>query len=246
MIKKWFLPTLTTDKLSTIETTSFVPELLSLHIPKTAGTSFRNTLKSAYGDNQVLRVDIGLVSDELRVEQKIHADRRLPIGARVLHGHFQVPELYKRLELPDNLPVITWLRNPVDRVVSNYYYLAARLREELNEAEKGINLLEKMQRSLMEYAAYKPHQNRISQFLAGRTLESFLFIGFTETYFEDLTNLAAILQWSDYEPFYQNQTPSKSDDLDMKDLDLIRELNQDDIKLYEQAMNLKEKGFWKP
>jgi hypothetical protein len=246
MLKRIFFPDSTPAKINTPTEYNFAVELISLHIPKTAGTSFRNTLKSVYGDKEVLRVDIGLVNQELRLNEAEYQDRSVPAGTRVIHGHFNVTELYQRLDLPANLPVITWLRDPVERVVSNYFYLASRLKEELQEERKGINILSKMQRTLSEYARFEPHQNRLTRFLEGTPLETLFFAGFTESYFEDLDRLAQKLNWEHYEPYYHNRTQKERPEIDPRDLELIRALNQDDIRLYEHALELKEKGYWNP
>lgn len=246
MLKKLFSPFRTAEKPASSSAPDYSLELISLHIPKTAGTSFRNTLKSVYGEAEVVRLDIGLVKQELRINEVEYHARILPKGTRVLHGHFNVTDLYLRLELPENIPVITWLRDPIDRVVSNYFYLASRLREELKEESKGINILSKMQRSLSEYARFEPHQNRLTRFLRGTSLENLFYVGFTESYFDDLEILAKKLHWQHYEPHYHNRTPKERPDLDPRDLDLIRSLNQDDIRLYEKAREMKEKGYWNP
>jgi hypothetical protein len=246
MLKKLFFPESKSAERDSSIAKHFAVELISLHIPKTAGTSFRNTLKSVYGENEVLRVDIGLVNQELRLNEAEYPGRSIPSGTRVVHGHFNVTELYQRLDLPANLPVITWLRDPVERVVSNYFYLASRLKEELQEERKGINILSKMQRSLSEYARYEPHQNRLTRFLEGTPLENLFFVGFTGSYFEDLDVLAKKLNWAHYEPYFHNRTQKERPETDPRDMDLIRALNQDDIRLYEHALELKEKGYWNP
>jgi hypothetical protein len=220
-------------------------ELVSIHIPKTAGTSFRNTLREVYGENNVIRLDIGLVRQEVRIEEKLYDLPTFPPNTKVIHGHFSYPLLIKNFSIPKETPIITWLRDPVKRVISNYFYLAKRLEEELDEEGKGLNILRKMQRSLIEYARFEGAQNRQSKFLSGLTLENLQFVGIVETYEEDIQQLSQILEWPKTPIFTHNQTNRDTSIISQKDIDEIRELNSADLKLYEQALNLRTKGHWK-
>lgn len=220
-------------------------ELISLHIPKTAGTSFRNTLREIYGENAVIRLDIGLVRQEVRVDEKLYDLAYFPPNTKVVHGHFSYPLLLKTFPVPKATPIITWLRDPVKRVISNYFYLAKRLEEELDEEGKGLNILKKMQRSLIEYARFEGAQNRQSKFLNGLELENFHFVGIVESYEEDSRQLSQILKWPKAPIFTHNQTNRDTSFISHKDIDEIRKLNSLDIKLYEKALNLKSKGHWK-
>jgi hypothetical protein len=221
-------------------------ELISIHIPKTAGTSFRNTLKGVYGEQGVIRLDIGLVRQEVRINEELYGSSHLPPPTRVVHGHFSYPLLQHNFNLPADIPVITWLRDPVERVISNYFYLAKRLAEELDEDRKGLNILKKMQRSLLEYARYEPSQNRMSKFLEGIELEALLFVGIQEDYDRSLARLAGLLEWQDYPVFHHNQTGQKDLGVSVEERTIIRGLNQQDVALYERALELLDKGKWTP
>ncbi|MBP6184541.1 MAG: sulfotransferase family 2 domain-containing protein [Saprospiraceae bacterium] len=219
-------------------------ELISIHIPKTAGTSFRNTLAGVYGDQAVVRLDIGLVRQEVRIREKIYSESTLPPGTRVIHGHYSYPLLTQHFHVDPALPVITWLRDPVRRVVSNYHYLAKRLAEELKEEQRGLNILRKMQRSLLEYAHDETNQNRMSRFLEGLSLETMHFVGIVEQYDEDLKTLANRMAWADYPVFHHNQTGKDTSSITDTERDIIRSLNQEDVALYEHALVLREKAHW--
>lgn len=220
--------------------------LISVHIPKTAGTSFRNTLRQVYGAQEVIRLDIGLVRQETRINELIYEDPGLPAGTSVIHGHFSYPLLTGRFAIDPAVPVITWLRDPVDRVISNYYYLARRLEEELDEEGKGLNILKKMQRSLIEYARYEPARNRMTRFLEGLQLEDLRFVGLVEHYDEDLKRLSGLLAWPEYPVFSHNKTERDTTLVSAAEIEEIRRLNAEDIMLYDRAMNLREKGHWMP
>lgn len=214
-------------------------QLVSLHIPKTAGTSFRNTLKKAYGEHEVVRLDIDPLKDTLKIEQAPYKKNKLKKKWSVIHGHFSPENLDKKMLLPEQVPFITWLRDPVERVISNFYYLEKRLKEELDEEGKGLNILSKMQRSLTEYAQDEINRNRISKFLSGKPIESFLFVGIVEHYAEDLNRLAQLLEWNSYEVLKQNVTGSKRD-VSPEIREKIKSLNSEDVRIYEQALKMRK------
>ncbi|NBC06434.1 MAG: sulfotransferase family 2 domain-containing protein [Bacteroidetes bacterium] len=217
-------------------------ELISIHIPKTAGTSFRNTLKDVYGQEVVVRLDIKVKGPRVVVNERDYYQRQLPPWTRVAHGHFNYLLLQEHFDLPDrDIPVITWMRDPVERVISNYYYLSKRLAEELDEPSKGLNILAKMQRELMEYARAPKSRNRAAHFMKGMPLEDFTFIGIQEYYQEDLSHLAQLLDWKNFKEYTHNRTGKSHDEVTPKQRDEIRALNDEDVRLYEQALALREK-----
>lgn len=214
-------------------------KLVSIHIPKTAGTSFIHSLKKQYGDQKVARIDI----HDNRVKiNKIPVDSAYVYkNTIVIHGHFTIDSLNKHLSLPPKIPIITWLRDPVERVISNYYYLSKRLDEELMEEKKGLNILSKMRRSLLEYAEDEINCNRISKFLKGIDLKDFFFIGTVENYDEDIQELGRKLNWSTLEIVTHNKTgASNKSVVDEQTKALIRSYNKKDQALYEQALALRK------
>jgi hypothetical protein len=77
-------------------------ELISIHIPKTAGTSFRNTLKTVYGEDHVARLDIELYDKHIRLNELDYFESSLPNHLKVIHGHFSyesVKDILKYLKM---------------------------------------------------------------------------------------------------------------------------------------------------
>ncbi|OAV44832.1 sulfotransferase family 2 domain-containing protein [Lewinella sp. 4G2] len=216
-------------------------ELISLHIPKTAGTSFRHILKSKYGEQEVIRLDIPAGKRRVRINEKRYRETTIPSGTRVVHGHFYLPELYAKFPETKDLPVITWLRDPVERVISNYFYLQKILRQLLDEEGKGVNLLSKMQRSLIEYARAEVNQNRQSKFLAGKDLEDFAFVAIQEYYGEELVELSKVLGWSGVEEKKVNVTGKDRPEVSIEIREEIARLNAADVALYQRALHLRQR-----
>ena len=215
-------------------------ELISLHIPKTAGTSFRKILEKQYGP-ALTRLDIR--NGKLLVDGKLFWGSSLPAKSKVIHGHFMYPALRQCLAEGKEKPkMITWLRHPVERVISNYYYLAERMARELNEEEKGLNLLMKMQKSLPEYAESDFARNRMSKFLEGTEPEDFFFIGLSERFESDVKELAALLGWKPGELPHVNKTGDYREGIDPEILERIAALNEKDMELYERVIALRKKS----
>lgn len=214
-------------------------ELVSLHIPKTAGTSFRTFLKHIYGFNSAVRLDINITTRRIDIENQEFAGSRIPSEIRVIHGHFYYRHLIEQFRLKEGIKFITWLREPSERVISNYFYLAKRLKEELNEEEKGLNILSKMQKSLIEYARNDISRNRIHKFLEGADLKDFFFVGLHEHYSEDMKDLAPMMGLDNFQIFQHNITGPK-DDVPEEIRKEIRELNALDYVFYDEAIKLRE------
>ncbi len=215
-------------------------ELISLHIPKTAGTSFRKILEKQYG-HALTRLDIR--NGKLLVDEKLFWGSALPAQSKVIHGHFMYPALRQYLAEGKEKPkMITWLRDPIDRVISNYYYLAGRMAEELNEEEKGLNILMKMQKSLLEYAESDFARNRMSKFLEGTEPEDFFFIGLTEEFESDVKKLAGLLGWKIQELPHLNKSRDYRQGIGSEILERIAALNEKDMLLYEKVIALRKES----
>jgi hypothetical protein len=101
--------------------------MLYLHIPKTAGTSFRSALCNLFGDNRVRRIEgpyRGFESEAARVMESEFGDLRCVTGHVPLH--VWQPYLAR-------LRPFTILRDPVARVFSLYRFLSRASEEALVE-----------------------------------------------------------------------------------------------------------------
>jgi Sulfotransferase family len=210
-------------------------ELISLHIPKTAGTSFRNILKDVYGKNRVVRFDVNH-QGSITLEEKPFNKARLSNKIEIIHGHFYFQDIQKIIDIRD-IPLITWLRNPVDRVISNYFYLESVLIDVLNEEKRAINIRNKMQKTLIEYARAEINRNRISKFLKGSAPDDFAFIGLQEYFNEDLLRLSRLLKWKgSFEGYKHNITSRKKEIVEPEIRQEIEDLNRDDMAWCKQVL----------
>ncbi len=217
-------------------------ELISVHIPKTAGTSFRHTLKEVYGETAVIRLDIPLANHGKRVKinEIDYTESQLPIGTTVAHGHFSPALFYQTFPDVPEVPMITWLRDPVERVISNYYYLSKRLQEETEGNDNARGIVRRLQLSLMEYAARNENRNRQHKFLEGIELEKLAFVAIQEHYSEELTALGRHFNWPPIEEVKHNVTGRATREVSDADRAEIAALNPLDMELYERGLRLRE------
>lgn len=95
--------------------------LFSLHVPKTAGTSFRNDLEGWFGPDRL--------AFHYRDDQGEPPPRALPGPGWCVHGHFnRLREIGVRQYYPAADQFIVVLRDPFDRFVSTWRYLHFQLR----------------------------------------------------------------------------------------------------------------------
>ncbi len=214
-------------------------ELVSLHIPKTAGTAFRLVLNENVADKHFAKVDI-FNSGRIKLNDQYFEGSKLSRKVKVIHGHFSYLKLQDYFDLGPAVEFITWLRDPVKRVLSNYYFLKNIVEERLQE-QPDENLFPRIGKSLEEFIALEENQNVMSKFLAGAPLENFKFIGIQDNYAEDLSHLKQLMDWSAAPTERHNETKGKMEQHDAALLDQIRELNAQDLALYQQVLELKGK-----
>jgi hypothetical protein len=165
--------------------------LVSLHLPKTAGTSFLALLESHFNE-QLLRdySDRPLNRDGWRRRSRaLRACIRYalpPSGLEAyqcIHGHF-MPLKYRLLPPRREVRFIAWFRDPVERLASHYHYWQ-RSYNPLDAGSLHRRVVE--ERWDLERFCLGPElQNTYSKFLWGFPLARFDFVGITEYYAEDV------------------------------------------------------------
>ena len=203
------------------------PELISVHIPKSGGSSFRDFLQSLYGDG--LRC---MYSEEETDPALVHGVKIEP-HIRCLHGHFHATAFLDRF---DNPALITWLRHPVERIVSAYYQYVRVPEEDLFAFNR------RMQQegwSLMKFARDPEMRKLVRWHIYGVALERFLFIGIMEEYDFSLRLFCALLGVNPPRSIAKvNTNPDRREEgyaLTRAQRRELEGLYDEEIRLYEQS-----------
>lgn len=164
-------------------------------------------------------------------------------NVKAIHGHFPIAKYEGYFPHAQR---IVWLRNPVQRLISTYYFLLSEpstwVADPLAKgiAEIGMDIYDFVELSAM--------QNQISNYYCrGRQLKDFDFIGIHEHFTEDLIQLKNLMKLPDFtwEIINDNKYPNYQDSVStlMNDSKLIEKIslsNKEDIELYELALKLRE------
>lgn len=219
--------------------------LIFLHVPKTAGITLHRIIEKQYRPDEMFTVLKEVESiDQFRV---LPEDQRAKV--RVLKGHFffGVHEL-----LPRPSTYFTVLRDPIDRVISHYYYVLLRDTDSKlhrTVSEKNLSLEQFLESGVLPSA-----DNGLTRYLSGvgdsapygkcpqsalelakSNLENhFSVVGLTDRFDETLILLKRAFGWKF--AFYKNKNitsdrPPK-EKLSASTLALIERYNELDRELY--------------
>ncbi|SHF03757.1 Sulfotransferase family protein [Fodinibius roseus] len=220
--------------------------LISLHMPKCGGTSFKELLKRHFKWRFSKDYDYPIHwSPDKRRKEAIESRERIKRRYRYfyryrftecIHGHF-LPYKYDYFYGRDGITFITWLRDPVERLVSHYYFWL-RTYETAKPKPLHRRVVEE-DWTLQEFAFSEELKNVYSEFLWNFPARQFDFIGITEHYEEDVRYFANhYLGLKDVSVPQKNISPRKSKPL-ITDEGLIKELKSfhaRDYELYDYAL----------
>ncbi len=90
-------------------------QVIFLHIPKTAGSSLNSIIRRQYKSSEFFHVNS--INNEKEMISKLI---EIKDSKKIIFGHHSFG-LHKYLDI--NTKYITLLRNPIDRIISIYYYI---------------------------------------------------------------------------------------------------------------------------
>ncbi len=200
--------------------------ILFIHIPKTAGTSFRIAAEEYFGKENTF-YDYTLLSDETSKEIKTaiyDANDLYQLYSMIsksedsfLSGHYSV-EKYDRVY--SALNIVSFVRNPIEQVISHF-----------NHYKNYHNY----KKEFVDFMKEPRFRNTQHSMLHRRPLAYYGFLGLTEEYATSIEMFNA-LYGTELLPIYANTKSEgslKIEDIDKKTQDQIKRLNSKDIKLYE-------------
>jgi len=209
--------------------------LVSIHVPKTGGISFREILEELADGRIEHDYDDRPLAPASPWQKFRRALRRptLSPDTRVVHGHFVATKYWRRF--PD-ARYLAWFREPVERLVSHYHYWQ---REPDPENATCRRLLEE-RLSLVEFAAVPEMRDVHARFLGEVPVEALAFVGITEAYDSSLELFRrAFCPERRIEASQRNTNPErtgKTYELEPDVREALAALNRKDLELYERAV----------
>lgn len=221
-------------------------KFISVHLPKTAGSSFRSSLEVLFGDR--LHKDYqgsGIALSSLERNRKILTEsltlpKENPKSFDCIHGHFP-PAKYLLLNDIEPLTFITWMREPIARMISHYNYWQ-RAYDSEKSAPHHKQVIEENW-SLEEFCLNERFRNIYSKYLWGFPLEYFDFIGITEHYEKDFRYFT--------KKYFNTELPIKRENASQRTdtikfnpetLETIKKFHSKDIELYQRALNIRKQN----
>lgn len=226
--------------------------IISLHMPKTAGLSFKRVLQEHFGKRLIEEyVDLPLIrSKEERVNSALKSKllfnlyRRYNFkrkGFKCIHGHF-LPYKFTG-PAATGIQYITWLRDPIERMCSHYYYWLRTYKEGKSPLLQAKIVEENW--SLEDFCFSEEMRNVYDQYLWQFPVENFHFIGITEFFEEDLRYFARVfLNQTDPSIPFENANKERNDkkyDLEIGLVDKLRDFHSRDFQIYNYALKEREK-----
>jgi len=223
--------------------------LISVHMPKTAGTSFTESLRGHFGDRLHLAyADRPLHRPawrrNLQAATRALAQAASPhVGAKCacVHGHF-LPLAYRWVRAPAPVRFVTWMRNPVERLVSHYEHWRREAPPPNTDLLHRRMLDEDWS---LETFAFRPELRDVySVFLWGFPVNRLDFIGITEHYDDELAYFGRTFLGADLEGATKRRNPARSGSRYAIETPLrqrIEAFHARDTQLYRQALALRDK-----
>lgn len=168
-------------------------EVISVHFPKAAGSSLRQSLLSAYGENAVCfdyQDDPSDPCSQFNLDPERCRRRATEMGCsqdlKVVHGHFH-PSKYDGLQAARR---ITFLRHPVENLVSIHLYWKNQ-----HSGHELFNYVRREQLEIRELARIPTLRYLFTRtFFGGVDMDRFAFIGFQDDYTAGLKRLSSLLE----------------------------------------------------
>ena len=224
--------------------------IISLHIYKTAGSTFLAIIDRQYRKDEIIYANIVGIDNTIALLEHETAEQKKKI--KIVHGHFGFG--WHRF-FQNSVQYITFLRNPVERLISDYYYnktfkgghnhlYASRMTlEEYILCDEIINVDNGQTRFVS--GDFTTPYGKCSDVMLQQAIDNiedrFAFVGLTERFDETLVLCRHYLGWKNLYYEQMNVTKNKEKKKDERIAALIAERNQIDIQLYKYAHDNFEK-----
>lgn len=214
-------------------------ELVSSHIPKCAGVSLRKALTKCFGRQRIFFDYSDKMDDpeSLFNQNQKHYWETIQnskfeelAGKKVVHGHFHV----KKYQSFSNAFRLTFLRHPLDRLISHYCYWMHTRPDGTNSLHTYVQEKQLLIEEFAQIPIFRFYYTR--KYFNGIKSSDFDFIGFYENFDADLARLGAILG-IELPVFWENKTPKRTrfHSISNEKKSLLLDLLIEDVRFYDQT-----------
>lgn len=211
-----------------------------MHIPKTGGSTFMNIIFEKYSGHQIFNpINYYFTKSNIPISKEI----------KFIHGHTAFGNFPEDKSI-ENI-YVTLLREPIERVISQYYFAVQIKHFDPNKVSLKQFILSKDYYSFTNniqtrYAAGKQVCNASTLNLAKQNLiKHFRVVGITDMFDETLSWMSYQFGWniSSYEKKNITEQRPKIQEIPNYLLEEIKRLNNLDIQLYNFAKNNLKKNL---
>ncbi|MDX1463494.1 MAG: hypothetical protein R3359_10585, partial [Marinirhabdus sp.] len=158
---------------------------------------------------------------------------------KCVHGHF-LPIKYLLLSEKTEVKFITWMRDPIERMLSHYHYWRRSY-----DPKRAIPHHKKFMEenwSLERFCLGPEFRNIYNQYLWGFPLKNFEFIGIVEHYQEDFIIFSREFLGTNLPSFQMNVSGAigKKHPIDEQLRKKIEQHHIEDIKLYKECLRIRQ------
>ncbi len=216
-------------------------------MPKTGGSSFKHALEQYYTgklseDYADFPINTPALNRNWHAASKCLTNAFLqPVNTQCIHGHF-LPLKYWLFSLKHSVRFITWMRDPVERLASHYFYWQQVYNPQRHKSKALHRRMMEECWSLERFCLGAEMKNFYSQFLWGFPLSRFKFIGITEYYDLEFKFFTKHFLGLSLPVAKKNMNSSKKGDLYINDPALrsaIERHHAKDMQLYNRALALR-------
>jgi len=212
------------------------PKLVFIHLQKTGGNTFVDLLKqNIYNEEDIYFDKTDVLNLEEHVVIGVSPKNNIIVNYQnqpFICGHVRASK-YKY----SNIKMITWVRDPVERIISHYYYY----RQKINSGrEKLHETVERLYTDCTLYDFCEIYNNYMSKII-NCGLSNFKFIGIVENYEESLKQFEKIFEVDLGERLEPKNVNPKKPIVSEYDKEQMRKYFEKDYKLYEKALKRHEK-----
>ena len=166
--------------------------LIFVHIPKTAGTSFKGLLKQVYKPSETIVIDsdnwhrAGMFNQVDRSGLPGSVATKPSSNIKCIIGHFDANRFIN--DYPD-ATFVTWVRDPIQRLISQHNYYMR-----LGTSHYGTINTEKRKYDIIDLKTYCTHKRNINSMRQqiNIPLNGFKFIGIAEKYEQEIIRFKKI------------------------------------------------------